>query len=311
MEWFYQFVTGGSELNVQLQTLRNPLLDILFILITFLGNEEFYLIIVPLFYWVIDKSFGRRLIYLLAISSYINAFFKNWFDLPRPYDVDPRVVGFAEHTDYGLPSGHAQLGVTLWGYAAWIYRFVGRWVIPAAITLILLMMFSRLYLGVHFLADVIIGAALGLIVLLLWIRFEPALSMLPRRLGDPLTLGLGIIIPIILLFVVPDGPDGYPTEAAATNSGVLLGINLGFFYEARRTRFSSSGAWRQYVGRYVLGLVLVVAVWAGLRVIFGQVEAGHFVSIILRFIRFALTGCMMVWWAPALFVRLGLAKEEA
>jgi hypothetical protein len=53
---------------------------------------------------------------------------------------------------------------------------------------------------------------------------------------------------------------------------------------------------------------MVVACWLGLRLAFGVVPGGHLVQILFRFIRYGLTGCALAWWAPALFVRLGLAE---
>ncbi len=312
MEWFYDLVVSGSVINVQIQTFRTPFLDTLLSLITFLGNEEFYLLIGPLIYWIIHKSFGRKLIYLLIFSNYVNSFFKNLLDLPRPFQVDRRVVRVVGQSGlgYGLPSGHSQLSVTLWGYTAWYWRKFGRWLMPLAILIMGLIIFSRLYLGVHFPADVIVGASMGLIILLGWLKYEPVLLRLPGQLGDRGILGAGILIPVILLFIMPDGIEGYPSEDAATIAGVFLGVNVGFFYEARQTRFSSAGAWRQYVGRYILGMLIVIAFWAGLRAVFNLFDTSHLVAIILRFIRYILIGCALAWWAPAIFVRLGLAEQE-
>ena len=311
MDWLYDLIIQGSAVNVRIQSFRTPFFDVALILITLLGSEEFYLAFTSLIYWSINKAFGRRLIYLLTLSGYLNAFFKNWFDLPRPFQVDSRVVALTRGTSYGLPSGHAQLAVTLWGYIAWALRRLGGWVVLVAGLVIALVIFSRLYLGVHFPADVIAGAALGLMVLVLWLNYEARLSRLPAQFGHSVSLAAAISIPLLLLFLMPDDAEGYPAVAAATSAGILLGVNLGFFYEARYTRFACPGTVSQHVGRYFLGLILVLAFWVGLRLAFGLVEADYFVTILLRFVRYALAGCALTWWAPALFVRLGLAAQES
>ena len=101
---------------------------------------------------------------LLFISAFINAFLKDFFQDPRPdiqLMLDPKVG-----TSYGWPSGHAQIAVTLWGLLA--YELKNKWITIGALTLIALIAFSRMYLGVHDFGDVFSGLVIGSFILLIW-----------------------------------------------------------------------------------------------------------------------------------------------
>jgi hypothetical protein len=62
--------------------------------------------------------------------------------------------------------------------------------------------------------------------------------------------------------------------------------------------------------RYLTGLLVPLMVDLGLRVVFGPLESHGGVEAVLRFIRYMLTDMAVAWWAPAAFVRLGLASKE-
>ncbi|MFQ5576900.1 MAG: phosphatase PAP2 family protein, partial [Anaerolineae bacterium] len=276
----------------------------------FLGTEPAYFLMLPLFFWLVQRSFGRRLGYIFVLAVYLNSFFKNLFGLPRPFQIDDRVVRLVAQDGYGLPSGHSMTPLALWGYVAWQWRRRLPWLAPVVAVGVALIAFSRLYLGVHFPADVLTGLALGLIVLAAFVKFQPEVARWITQSDDRTALALGVAVPLALLLLMPGDESGYPAEGGATITGMLLGANIGFFYEARRVRMAVAGSVGRRVMRYVLGLAMVVVFWIGLRLLFGLIPGGHAAAIALRFIRYAITGCALTWWAPAAFVRLGLAGQE-
>ena len=95
---------------------------------TFLGNEEFYLFVMPVFLWVLDYRLGFKLGVMLLLTSGINDLAKMIFRLPRPYWVDPSAgkVAAAPAGGYGLPSGHSQTSLSIFGLLA--VEFKKRWV---------------------------------------------------------------------------------------------------------------------------------------------------------------------------------------
>ncbi|UHG94752.1 phosphatase PAP2 family protein [Spirosoma oryzicola] len=79
----------------------------------------------------------------------------------------PTLVAYYPETGYSFPSGHSATAMTLYGLLGyWLVRgrrrIRSRWLVGfSAVGLILLVGFSRIYLGVHFLSDVLGGYLLG------------------------------------------------------------------------------------------------------------------------------------------------------
>ena len=137
---------------------------------SFLGQPEFYLLIIPAFYWCRDPRLGLRLGLLMGISGGLNEALKVVFHLPRPYWVSPDVRAFGSYPSFGLPSSHAQGAVTFWGLIAAHVRRWWFWI--SAVAIILLIGISRIFLAVHFPADVIVGFAVGAGTLLGFLALE-------------------------------------------------------------------------------------------------------------------------------------------
>ncbi|MDT8991793.1 phosphatase PAP2 family protein [Curvibacter sp. APW13] len=115
-------------------------------------------------YWSASKTVFYRLLVLVAISALVNAYAKDWFQDPRP-PMELRLDDLVEKS-YGLPSGHAQLAVVMWMWLAWEIRALWAWVLCGLIALGV--MASRMYLGVHDLEDVTVGAAIGAVTLVIF-----------------------------------------------------------------------------------------------------------------------------------------------
>jgi membrane-associated phospholipid phosphatase len=126
---------------------------------TFFGNEDFFFLVLPLIYWSVNAELGLRVALILVGGSVVNFTGKYLFAGPRPYWVSAQVRPFAVEHSFGIPSNHAQTSAALWGTIA---AGVGkRWVWGIAILLTFLVGFSRLYLGMHFVHDVLIGWLMG------------------------------------------------------------------------------------------------------------------------------------------------------
>src|SRR5574339_98209 len=82
---------------------------------TFLGNENFFFLVLPLVYWSIDAGVGLRIAFILTTSNYLNAVVKMLFAAPRPYWVRNQEEPLSVETTFGIPSGHAQHAAAIWG----------------------------------------------------------------------------------------------------------------------------------------------------------------------------------------------------
>ena len=278
----------------------SPALDTSFKILTSLGDKEFFLLLMPLVYWCLDRQAGARLFMLLLISACLNEVAKLLADQPRPFNYDPRVLKLVHEDSGGFPSGHTQSAVVVWGYLA--CRFNRRFLWLLAGFLILAIPISRIYLGAHFPTDLFGGYAIGALVLFIFLRLDPRLEAWFDQRGMLFQLGAALVLPAFLILFIPSGNDDLLTAV-----GALMGVATGMVLERRWVRFCAGGRWLKQVIRYVLGAIILFAVWFGLRLAFKQLEpAGLF-----RIIRYALVGVWGGLGAPWLFVQLKLAEKES
>ncbi|MBN1146744.1 MAG: phosphatase PAP2 family protein [Anaerolineales bacterium] len=302
-------------------------------LITSLGYEQFYLFIAPAIFWCLDVNLGLRMGLYLMTSASLNNIFKLAFHGPRPYWYDPKVVAHTLETSFGAPSGHSQNAVVVWGtLAAW---FRERWAWAGALALIFLIGVSRLFLGVHFPHDVLLGWLIGALLLWLLLTYEGRLLAWFKRY-DParqILVALGASLALILvgalaraglagwrmpaawlqnaLAVAPggDAPEPLALSGLISNAGTFFGLAWGGILLKARGGFDARGPARQRLARFLIGLAGVLILWYGLGEIFPRGEA--LLPFALRYLRYTLIGLWIAALAPYLFIRLGLAHPES
>jgi membrane-associated phospholipid phosphatase len=284
----------GIALILWLQQFR-PALDLPFRAFTFVGDELFFLLFLPLVYWCLDRRLGARVTLLFLISAYVNAVAKVFAAQPRPALYDPRVWAYSDvGGSGGFPSGHTQNTLAVWGYLAAKVRRTWMWIVAGL--LIVLVPLSRLYLGVHFPHDLLGGYIIGALLLFAYLQWgergEQWLAGI--SVGVQLALVAAFSIPLMLIF---------PSEDGVTGGATLLGMGVGFVLQARWIGFEADGVLWKRALRYALGAAVIVGLWAGLRAAFSGLEP----ALLFRFIRYALMGLWGGAGAPWMFVRLGLA----
>ena len=306
--WLESLVPWGADFIASVQALSSPWLDSLFAILTFLGNEEFYLILLPLVYWCIDRGAGVSLGYLSLFSAWINSLVKHLFKIPRPGTLDSRVSALTEETSPSFPSGHAQGTLVNWGYLAYLLRRPAFWILTLFV--ILGVGLSRVVLGVHFPQDILGGWLIGLVVLLLYILLEKPVARWLSGQRTPIQVILAVGIPVLLIFLHPSDMDGlYPAEGSITPMSALVGFGLGMIMERKWVRFRADGKWGQRVLRFLLGLILAAVFYLGPRFVLPE-EMAYGLEAGLRFVRYALVGWVVAFLGPWLFVLTGLADQE-
>jgi membrane-associated phospholipid phosphatase len=288
-------ISWSLEVIAAMQQIH-PGLHVFFRSFTFLGQPQFYVLVLPLLLWCVDVRLGVRVGVFLLLSSQLNSVLKELFRQPRPSDFDPSLQ-LAWFEGYGLPSGHAQFVVVFWGaIAAWARR---RWLWVLVALLAVLVGFSRVYLGVHFPQDIVAGWAIGGLSLALYMAVQGGLE---RRLAE-LELRWQILLAAglpLLLFVLSPG------KSVATAMGTLAGAAVGFALLRRYVPFSPAGPMWQRALRFVVGAAVVVPLYAGLEVV--PVAEGSWAYLAFRFCCFVLLGMWSTLGAPWLFRVLHLAK---
>ena len=296
---------------------------------SFLGTEEFYLIILPFLYWCVDVRLGLRIAVILSVSDSLNTFFKFVFHQPRPYWVSDKVQAIQAGGSYGLPSGHAQHAITVWGIVgAWGKSWL-RWLMAA---LIFLIGFSRIALAVHFPTDVLAGWLIGGLILWAFLNWEVAVMAWFNRFTLAQKIGLAFVASMLLLvislaglaFVPPTDPPQWEVTAARAFSlapghsaihprgatgmvgvtGTFFGLVAGAILIFQRGGFDARGTWWKRALRFALGVIGVMILWLGLRMVFPHDSS--LVSQVLRYLRCALTGFWVAYGAPWVFIKLKL-----
>jgi membrane protein DedA with SNARE-associated domain/membrane-associated phospholipid phosphatase len=160
-------VRFDRALDAYLHARATPPLTTFFLIITAFGSIEPLVLL-----GVIMAAFlawGRRWVFLgswlaaVAGSAVLNHLLKELFARPRPHFEHPLLV----ETSYSFPSGHAMESFVVYGMLAYFAVLALRtWesrvgVVCGAALLVVLIGFSRMYLGVHYLSDVLAGYAAG------------------------------------------------------------------------------------------------------------------------------------------------------
>lgn len=156
---------ADSAIYHALQDLRSTPGDAVMIAITELGDTKVVVAVtIVVLLWLLWKRAWRTAAYwLVAIAgaSALNTAIKVALHRARPGELL-----YSGWSAFSFPSGHSTVNVVLYGFLAFL---IARDIRPAwrlavalgAATLIFLIAFSRLYLGAHWLSDVLEGLAFG------------------------------------------------------------------------------------------------------------------------------------------------------
>lgn len=146
-----------------LESLRVPAMDGLMQAVTELGSEVFFLVVALVLFWCVSKREGYYLLTVGFFGTVLNQFLKLLCRVPRPWVMDPEFTivesARADATGYSFPSGHTQNSVGTFGVLGRCAR--RTWVRILCGILMILVPFSRMYLGVHTPADVLTAARDG------------------------------------------------------------------------------------------------------------------------------------------------------
>jgi membrane-associated phospholipid phosphatase len=277
----------------------SPGLDFPFTLFSFLGSQTWFMLLLPVFYWCGDRPTGRDLLLLFLLSALINSAAKDLLGQPRPFDYDPLVRKLEAAAGGGLPSGHTQNAVVVYGFLAW--RFGKPWLWAAAALLTAGVALSRVYLGAHFPTDLAGGAILGALSLAAYARWAAPAAAWFGRLDSRRQLTAALALPLLLI-VIGSGSGGPGPAAAAA----LAGMGAGFVLEPRLVGFESGGAAGRRMGRFLIGSIGLFALDKVLKLAFTGFEP----QLVFSVLRYGLLGAWVALGAPGLFVRLRLAARD-
>ena len=302
-----------------LQSIRNPICDFLMATVTHLGEETLFMVIGMLFLWCIDKKRGYYILFAGFTGTVLIQFLKISFRIPRPWVLDPSfsIVEEArlEATGYSFPSGHTQCATTLYGGIACSEKR-WTWLRYASIAAVILVAFSRMYLGVHTPKDVLVSFAVG--VALIFILYP----LMMREHKTPWVM-YGTLIAVFLItlsnllyvslyhFPVDTDPENleHAIESAWKLFGVVISMCLIYPIEKKFIRYETQAVWWAQILKLIGGLIPVLLI----KILFKaplQALLGPAVGDCVRY--FLLVSCAGLLWPLTFrfFAKLGNKEKK-
>lgn len=274
------------EMLKWIQTMRNPALDHVFTWITILGEEYFAIAVLCIILWCVNKKFGYVIGFAYLTSWIFNFSLKEIFHVPRPFVLDKSIIPIRPETATGfsLPSGHTQSISSLSTAVAAAFR--KKWIYAAAILLVILMAASRMYLGVHTLLDVAIGAVAGIV----WVFVANAIFNYAERTNRRALL-LVMFIPMVLGMIFIQDNDYYKV------AGTFTSFLIGYLLDSRYIHYETNSLPWQQVIKFALGMAVLIAIKAIGKEVLGE-------SLMSNYLRYLLIGFWITVIAPLLFNKM-------
>lgn len=271
------------------ESIRFPVLDELMLLITRLGEETVFILVGLVLYWCVNKRRGIFVMTVGLAGTVISHWMKIVCRIPRPWVRDPSLNVLerakASAGGYSFPSGHTQTAVGT--FVATGISDKRKWFGMICFLAAVLVGISRMYVGVHTLADVAAGACISIVLIVL---------LYPLMMGKkdrtvPVLAGLTVLNLAFLLYmectVFPKDIDVHNLESASKNAyttiGTVLGILVVYPLEKRWLNFSEKGCWIAQLLKIVLGFGVVLLIKEGLRSPLETIFAGHLAARAVRY----------------------------
>ena len=293
-----------------LSGIRNGFLDKLMLLLTELGSEIIILGLVCLLYWCVSKRAAYRLGAVFFVSGILVQGLKISFHIERPWVLDPSFspVEAAKPgaSGYSFPSGHTQGGTALYGTGLIKLKRVSLKIICAV--LIVVVAFSRMYLGVHTPLDVGVALALTFICVILVNRLFDAIENDKSRDGVICIILASVSVALCLYSYILASAgiiDRAQINDCFKSGGAGLAFALGFYLERSWLNFSerTEKLWMQAV-KLLCGIAGALL----LKELPKLIAEGN---LIIDFLRYFLTvGWVMIGF-PLLFTRILNRRRDA
>lgn len=298
---------------------RTPWLDSIMAAITQLGGETLFILIALTVFWCVNKKQGYYLLFIGFVGTILNQFLKLWFRIPRPWVKNPDFTiveaARAEATGYSFPSGHTQNVVGTFGGLARSSK--QTWVRIASIIILLLVSFSRMYLGVHTPLDVgvsfLIATALVLIL-------YPLINLIDRK-PNAMYIVLGVMLAIAVAFLTfvecypfPSDIDPHNLDSGVKNAytlfGSLLGMLVVYFVDSRYLSFETKAPWWIHIIKTVLGFAGLLGIKSGLKLVLNPLFNGHHAADAIRYMAVVLFAGIVWPLTFPLFNKLAKKSHE-
>lgn len=226
-------------------------------------------------YWCVDKRAGMMAAMNIGIGNGINQLAKNIFCVYRPWIRSSAIVpsgnAIATAGGYSFPSSHTQVATAGFGSMA-VWQRKRKWIVVLCGIMILLVMFSRNYMGVHTPQDVLAGLLLCLLVMRFNYWLIDWIEKKPDRDIPVCIIGVVFFLAALVFMTLKPYPLDYSADGKLlvdpvnmiaqgyTGAGCGIGFLLGWILERRFVNFEVPIGWKCKLGYFVLGIISVACV---------------------------------------------------
>lgn len=260
-----------------LQTWRESIggsLDNFLLFISLIAVDYFIMVPALIIYWDFSKRKAANILCSYGGSIFLGAFLKATFCVYRPWVRDSKIKpvegALGAASGYSFPSGHVSSTAGFYGGVVSSFKKYW-WLIAFSVVMVVLTMFSRIYLGVHTPQDVLVALLVGatsvIVVTLL-------LNLVDKYKNADIFIYIAsilLVIGLLLYISLKNYPMDYDeagklivnpkkmTVDGFKDPGVFFGIMTGWFVERRFIKFDNSGTTAQKVARAIIGGFLYIA----------------------------------------------------
>lgn len=259
----------------KLRELSGGVFDSFILHITSLGEAVITFLLLALIYWCVDKRTGQLMALNVSIACTWNQFIKRVCKIERPWVKDERIIPVQKALEnaggYSFPSGHTQRATAVWGaLGQGFWRKKERVISLICWGVVLVVAFSRNYLGVHTPQDVVVAVVSGFIIIIL---LDKCIAWADGGINrDYIVTFIGCLLCFIPMLKV----------GCLTNAGAGMGFLIGWVIERHFIKFDTEGTFREKCLRFALGaffsVFILSSIQATLTLIMASKYAGFFAN---------------------------------
>lgn len=272
-----------------IQQFSNPFLDVFFSIITNLGGQTIGIITSLILFWCIDKKLGFKFLYAMLFSFSLNNILKGFFNAKRPIGTDGIISGeINTATGSSFPSGHSQGNGTAFAFLMNQYRNKFVWIVGVA--MLILVPLSRLYFGVHWPIDVIMGTLIGIL----------SVFISNKIFDNYYNNASHIIIYTTIVFLVLGV--FLPSEDLLKALGALSALTISLLLEKSFLNFDPSGTTSKHIIKVLIGVIGALLIYLIISPILT-----HGIFLFIKYF-------LLIFWAtficPIIFLKLHLCNKS-
>lgn len=301
-----------------LEGIRTPVLSAIMAALTYFGDETVFMIVAITLFWCVSKRQGYYVFAVSLAGTTLSQWLKLICRIPRPWVLDPNftIVEAAREGagGYSFPSGHTQGVVGTFGAIAMANK--QKWLRIVCIVLILLVPFSRMYLGVHTPLDVGVAFVLAAaLVFAFWQCYRDEERF--RRTQIPTYL---FLVALLLCYALWVNLTKFPADVDMENLthgikngwsllGAAAGLLVAYVYDEKRLHFDVKAPLGAQLLKVGFGLALLLGVRVGAKALLGAIFGDALWTNAVRyFLMVIFAGCLWPMTFPW-FVKIGEKKK--